>query len=468
MNLENIKKIYFIGIGGIAMSATAGIARECGIEVAGSDSKSVYAPAKDVLDNYHIPYFIGYDQKNIETSTADLYIVSAGEGLENPEVKYLVDNQIPFHSFPELLYALSEDRLRIVVAGTHGKSTTTGMIGYLLNQIDSSSYMVGGVLQNTQSNFQWGAGHYAVFEGDEYKSLFDDPTPKFHYYKPDILVLNNLEYDHPDVFSSLDELKAEFYHLIENMPPDGLIIYNADDANLAALVHTSNIISVSFGIDTPADVTATDVHIGTDGTTFIAKRSGDRPFREEYTIQLPGKINIYNALASVTLLRVLGFTKEQIQDHLYGYLGIKRRFEVIGNKNGVVVVDDYAHHPTAVRETLQAARLKFPMGKLWAVFEPHTFSRTQATLPDLVKSFDAADEVLIAEIYPARENVKDATISGSDVVSAVKLQRENGVRLVADKKQALDILKREAQAGDTIVVMAVGSFNKLAYEFLEI
>ncbi len=480
------------------MSATANIARGFGYEVQGSDSREVYAPAKDMLDKNKISYFTGYDQQHIIDAKADLFVLSAGESLQNPEVKYIVDSNLPRAGFAELLYELSKDNLRVVVAGTHGKSTTAGLLGHLLKNLDNSSFMAGGVLQNYQSNFYQGDGHYFVFEGDEYKEQFDDPTPKFHYYKADILVLTNLEYDHPDQFASLADLEKEFEFLIEAMPPDGLIVYNADNAALAKLVHASNIASVSFGLENAADFQVRDVDYGSERTTLRVsnKFSVDMVEKllekdEEYQIQLPGKMNVYNALAAIATLRTLGFSRQNIVLDLLSFKGIKRRFEIVGVKNGITIVDDYAHHPTAVRETLDAARLKhFPdvgadnirplqrtdgqmsnvkcqmSGKLWAIFEPHTFSRTKATLNDLATAFDAADEVLISDIYPARESAKDATISSEDVVQAIGLHKSN-IRLVHNKQEALDILKSEAKPGDIIIVMAVGSFNRLAYELKE-
>ena len=186
IDIKNIETIYFIGIGGIAMSATAGIAKDLGFHVLGSDAKSVYAPARDVLDRYDIEYFVGYDKQNIIDNPADIYVLSAGEDQNNPEVAYITAQDLPYVSFSELLYELSKEKLRIVVAGTHGKSTTAGLMGSMLKEIDDSSFMIGAVLQKEQTNFHKGEGHYFVFEGDEYKATFDDPTPKFHFYKPDI------------------------------------------------------------------------------------------------------------------------------------------------------------------------------------------------------------------------------------------------------------------------------------------
>jgi UDP-N-acetylmuramate: L-alanyl-gamma-D-glutamyl-meso-diaminopimelate ligase len=308
------------------------------------------------------------------------------------------------------LYELSREKLRVVVAGTHGKSTTAGWLGHMLRNIDDSSFMVGGVLKNYDANFYSGDGHYIVFEGDEYKSLYNDPTPKMHYYKGDVLVLTNLEYDHPDVYANLEEIKGEFRELLANVPDDGIIIYNADNQNLADVVYREPGRSFTFGLHNSAHMKVREVNHGSGGVTeFVVENTldPDNAKVEVYHTELPGEINIYNALATITALRALGFQPELVNLHLRTYRGIKRRFEVL-LEGTVTVVDDYAHHATAVRETLEAAREKYfslegRTGKLWAVFEPHMFSRTKATLPELAESFNSADEVLLAPMYGARE-----------------------------------------------------------------
>jgi UDP-N-acetylmuramate--L-alanine ligase len=468
LNLENVKTIYFIGIGGVGMSAAAGIASQMGFEVSGSDSKTLYDPAKSVLDNNNIDYVVGYSSENIENVNADLYIASSGESSDNPEIAYLEEQDIAVHSFSELLASLAQDKLRVVVAGTHGKSTTAGMLGKTLQEVDNSSFMTGAVLQHDETNFHVGEGHYFVFEGDEYKALYDDPTPKFHQYKADILLLTNLEFDHPDVFSSLEEMQDEFRHLIAFLPADGLAVYNADDIALTQLMHESNIGQISFALKNSADFRAINIVSGPEGTVFdIEWKKGDKdPETETYNIYLFGEMNVYNALGVIATLRTLGFSEEQIQHGLSAYYGVKRRFELIGERNGITVFDDYAHHPTAVMETLRAARLKFPDRKIWAVFEPHTFSRTQATLEDLATAFEPADEVLLAEIYPAREKKTEQSITGAKVVEEIAKHHKN-VRLVADKEAALGLLKAELKPQDVVIVMAVGNFNLLAKDLIQ-
>jgi UDP-N-acetylmuramate--L-alanine ligase len=471
LNLENIKTIYFIGIGGVGMSAAAGIASQMGYEVLGSDSKELYDPAKSVLENNGINYTAGYSAENIAASKADLFIASSAEGINNPEVEWVQSHGYALHSFSELLASLAEEKLRIVVAGTHGKSTTAGMLGKTLQTIDDSSFMTGAVLQHDETNFHVGNGHYFVFEGDEYKALHDDPTPKFHQYKADILLLTNLEFDHPDIFATFEEMQDEFRQLLANMPHDGLVVYNADNVALEQLMHETNIGHVSFSLQNRADFRATNIVSGQSGTAFdvewtkAGSSSEKEPEIESYNINLFGEINVYNALGVIAMMRTLGFSEEEIQDGLSSYYGVKRRFELIGEKNGIAVYDDYAHHPTAVLETLRSARLKYPDSRIWAVFEPHTFSRTEATLADLAQAFEPADLVLIAEIYPARERKTDASITGGQVVAEIAKFHES-VRLVANKTEALALLKAEIKPGDVIIVMAVGNFNLLAQDLM--
>ena len=472
MNLTQESKIYFIGIGGIAMSATAGISKELRYDVSGSDSKAIYDPAKSVLDDLDIPYHIGYDAQHVtdllQNGSNVLFIASAGEDMSNPEIAYLRENDIEINSLSELLFELSQEKLRIVVTGTHGKSTTTAMLGQALKHIDDSSFMTGAVLSDLKRNFYYGDGHYFTFEGDEYKALFDDPTPKFQQYKPDIVVLTNLEFDHPDMFSSIEEIKAELAELLDKMPDDGIIFYNADASELLKTVHHSNLGQVSFGMHNPADFTATKIKTLPDNTTFTVNKIDPLTkiqTSEDYSINAFGEMNIYNALAVIATLRTLGFSQEQVQLGLSFYHGIKRRFEFIGQFNNAMVFDDYAHHPTAIKETLATARLRFPDSRIWAIFEPHTFSRTEAVLEDLSKSFESADKVLLAEIYPAREKKRENSINGAKVVEQIA-KSHNDVRLVEDKKATLEILRNEIEPGDVVIVMAVGSFNTLAHELV--
>ncbi len=472
MDLQQVRKIYFIGMGGIGMSAAAGLAKEQGFEVAGSDAATVYPPARDVLEQHGIEIGIGYSAERVAQSNADLFVVSSGEDETNPEVKWLIDAGETYISFCELLYQLSQDKIRVVVAGTHGKSTTSGLLGHMLKCIDDSSFMVGAVLKNYETNFHSGQGHYIVFEGDEYKSTFDDPTPKMHYYKGDLLVLTNLEFDHPDVFKDLDEIKEEFRELIAGLPDDGLVIYNADIQNLADIVYREARRAFTFGIHNSADMQAVNIVYKEGETEFdvVNKLDPDNVRTEHYTTQLLGELNVYNALAALSATRALGFQPELVQRYLQDYVGVKRRFDIL-LEAPVTVVDDYAHHPTAVKETLEAARkshvgMHGGAGRLWAIFQPHTYSRTLATINELAESFGLADEVLLAPMYAARESGTRPGITDEEVLRRIQEHQPN-TRLVHNAPEALELLKAEVKAGDIVIVMAVGSFNRLAYDYVE-
>lgn len=530
MSLEGVNKIYFIGMGGIGMSAAAGLAKEQGFEVAGSDATTVYSPARDVLEQHDIEIGIGYSAERVAASNADVYVVSAGEDHHNPEVAWLIEHGHEYVSFCELLYELSQDKIRVVVSGTHGKSTTSGLLGHLLRSMDDSSFMVGAVLKNYSTNFYSGNGHYIVFEGDEYKSLFDDPTPKMHYYKADLLVLTNLEFDHPDVFADLDEIKEEFRQLIANLPDDGLVIYNADNQNLADVVYREARRAFTFGIHNAADMQAVNIVYAEGETQFdvINKLDPDNVRTEHYVTQLPGELNVYNALAALSTVRSLGFQPELVDRYLREYVGVKRRFDVL-LEEPVTVVDDYAHHPTAVKETLEGARKSYfiedessiknqessnaasdtppledllrpsaseakgqgevvaksgdiskvsmtPINsssrgggqerRLWAVFQPHTYSRTLATIDELSESFEAADQVLLAPMYAARESGTRPGITDDEVLRRIQ-EHQPHTRLVHNAPEALEVLKTEVKPGDVVIVMAVGSFNRLAYDYAD-
>lgn len=452
------------------MSATAALAKELGYEVLGSDSKLLYDPAKSILDKHDIAYHIGYQAEHAADAKADIYIASAGENETNPEVAYLLSHDVKIYPYSELLYELAKNKLRVVVTGTHGKSTTAGLLGRVLQEIDDSSFMTGAVLQRDNTNYHQGEGHYFVFEGDEYKALHDDPTPKFHLYKPDITVLTNLEFDHPDVFASLEEVENEFRELLQNMPDDGLVVYNADSVELAKLVHESNLGQVTYGLHNAAHYRASNIMTMENETKFTVTKTSPQNeaevSTETYRIKLFGEHNVYNALAAVATLRTLGFSVDQVQDGLDQYYGVKRRLEFLGvSQQGAKVFDDYAHHPTAVSETLKALKMRSPDKRVWAVFEPHTFSRTEAVLDELVTCFEQADQVLVAEVYPAREKATEHSITGQDLVTKIA-KNHRAVRLVADKDQAKQILQAELQKDDVVVIMAVGNFNKLGYELI--
>lgn len=464
LSLQPGDKLYFVGIAGVGMSATAALARLAGLEVSGSDH-GVYEPSLSVLNSQKIYFFNSYEASHVETANATAYVLSSREDEQNPEVAWLLANDKKIVSFPEVLASLADDKIRLVVGGTHGKSTTSAWLGYVLKALEDSSFMVGAVLAQYPTNFYGGGGHYFIFEGDEYKSLFNDPTPKMKYYNADVLVLNNLELDHPDLYASIDELKDEFADCIHSLPDDGFVVYNADSADLSQVVYPAGKRSFSFGVENNADVKllSHEVKSGYTEISVEVKLDPENPKTEQYRLALPGLYNVYNALAVITTLRALGFQVEHIAPHLESFLGVKRRFERLEDSKELVVIDDYAHHPTAVRATLEAVKEFYPGRRVWAVFEPHTFSRTEKLLEDLAASFQGSDEVLLAPIYGAQDPAKETHVTNESLLAAVKHNHMHA-RSVSGRDEVVSILKAEVKKGDVIVVMSVGSFNTVAWE----
>lgn len=444
------------------MSAVAGLAKEKGFQVTGSDA-GIYDPAKSVLDKYSIRYSTEYNASNLES--VDLIVTtSAVDPEKNPEVKAAIEKNIPIKSFAELLAEFVKDKKQIMVVGTHGKGTTSGLISYVLKNGSDSSFFVGGVLTDLNTNFHFGKGEYFVLEGDEYKANFDDNRAKFLFFQPEVLLINNLEYDHPDLYPDFESYKKAFRTLAESLPETSLIVYNADDKNVAEVIAGAKAKKIPFGIIN------VDVKYGTnvstnrgDGLFNYVVRTGEDSF--EFNTKLPGLVYTYDNLGAISVLLELGIDHADLKKLVEEYSGIKRRYEIL-SEGDFVVVDDYAHHPTAVKQTLEATRSKYPDRRIVCFFEPHTYSRTLETLPELQNAFNSADLVYLAEVYPAREQRLPTSIKGEEVVEKVR-EKHNSVFFVKDRTDALEQYSKEAKKGDVVVVMAVGSFNTLAYDLKE-
>ncbi len=451
------------------MSAVAGIAKAKGFEVSGSDSKDIYDPAKSVLDKYAIEYAIGYSVENLQKAFGgnlpDLVVATAAEGIVNTEVAAAEELGLKTVSYPELLGLLAADKKRIVVTGTHGKGTTAALIAWVLKNVQDDSFFIGGVLNNLQTNFYYGSGPNIVIEGDEYKSGAEDLTPKFNYYSPDVLLINNLELDHPDIYKDIEALKIVFKNLIANMPSDSTLIYNADDANVCDVAKDFKYKKIAFGFKSGEIKASEPVRSGNNFKIDISNLTANN-LTAAKTLHLetifPGHAYAANILAASAVLLHLGIDHNKIEENVRTYTGIKRRYEII-TEGEYTIIDDYAHHPTAVRQTLEATRMKYPHSRIVCFFEPHTYSRTKETLKDLAHSFAAADLVYLAEVYPAREQKNAASITGLQVLAEVTQSHQN-VFYVADKQSALAEYAKQSKPGDAIVVMAVGAFNTLVYD----
>lgn len=430
--------------------------KKMGHQISGSD-QNAYPPATDVIDRAKIKWFKKHLASNIENP--DLVIIGNHIQQENPEAQEAIKRNLKIISLPELIGQIFSDKKRIVIAGTHGKTTTTSLISWILETARTNpSYLIGGIMKNTDYGFKLGKGIFFVVEGDEYRTSFFDKRPKFFHYKPNIAVLTTCELDHPDYFKNFTEVKKTFSNFLNLVPDNGMIVAGIDDKNVAEIFKKIKKPKISYGIDKKADYCAFDIEFGKK-TKFKVQKKGK--FFEEFEIQLSGVINVQNCLAGVAVVDFLGIENRKIKKALASFLGTKRRFEIVGKSKGITIIDDYAHHPTKIEKTLAASRTKFEKNKIYCIFEPHTYSRTKALISEYGKAFNQADMVIISKLMPARESDQKPTIQSKDVVSEIKKHNKN-VKLIPESSEIIKYLKLNAKKGNVIIVMSVGGLNNLA------
>jgi UDP-N-acetylmuramate: L-alanyl-gamma-D-glutamyl-meso-diaminopimelate ligase len=454
-----VQRIHLIGICGTAMATLAAMLKRKGRDVRGSD-QDVYPPMSDFLAGEGIPVLSGYRAEHI-TSDIDFVIVGNAISRGNPELEEVLDRKIRYGSLPEAIrdHFLWGAR-SIVIAGTHGKTTTTSLTGWLLTSGGADpSVLIGGVAMNFGehgSSYRFGGGREFVIEGDEYDSAFFDKTAKFLKYVPDIAVVNNVEFDHADIYADFAAVALAFRRLANLVPRGGLLLLGADDPGARALTAAAVSRVETFGVSEGVDWQAHDVTPGAARTGFKVRRRG-LPFGQ-FEVPLVGAHNVRNALAAIAVAAEVGITADRIGEGLRTFAGIKRRLEVVGTAAGVTVYDDFAHHPTAVAETLAALRASHPAARIWAVFEPRSASSCRRIFQDdFVRAFGAADEVLVAPVFRSKlpeaerlsvpELVRDLHANGQSAHEAESID-EIIAAIVAGHR-----------AGDLVVVMSNGAFG---------
>jgi UDP-N-acetylmuramate: L-alanyl-gamma-D-glutamyl-meso-diaminopimelate ligase len=457
----NRMKVHLIGVCGTAMATLAALLKQRGFDVQGSDH-GVYPPMSDFLASEKIRAFDGYDPSHI---TQDLALVVVGNAISrgNVELEEVLSRKIRYCSLPE---AVREHFLwgarSIVIAGTHGKTTTTSLTGWVLASAGNDpTVLVGGIARNfgeTGSSYRVGRGRDFVIEGDEYDSAFFDKTAKFLKYLPDIAVINNIEFDHADIYADLDAVMLAFKRLALLVPKTGLLLLGADSAPAASLKSMAVSPVQTFGFDESADWVAYDPRAA-DGVQTFSVRRGHEYFG---TFHLPlfGRHNVRNALAAIAVGNAVGLDDATIGDGLKGFLGVKRRLEMVGEAGGVTVYDDFAHHPTAVAETLRAVREAYPGRRVWAVFEPRSASSCRRVFQkDFADAFSTtgADETIIAAVF--RSTLPpDQRLSVEDLVADVKAAGRRA-RHVAGVDRIVDTIVAERKRGDVVVIMSNGGFD---------
>jgi len=447
------------------MASLAGMLREKGHSVCGSDS-DVYPPMSDFLDRLGITVFKGYNAANIQKAKPELVVIGNALSRGNVEIEYVLDAGIRYASMAETVKEFFiRGKNSIVVAGTHGKTTTTAIVAWILEVAGSKpSFLVGGIAENFGRSFQVGDGPDFVIEGDEYDTAFFDKGPKFLHYLPRIVLLKNIEFDHADIYADLDAIKTAFRRLINIVPRAGLIIAGVDSPVVRELIPAafSRVATAGIGI---GEWQAAGVQATNDGMAFDVVRS--ESLVGQFTIPIPGTFNVQNALGAIIVAKELGIANDVIQSALSSFKSVKRRLELRGEVKGVRVYDDFAHHPTAVEETLRAVRQRNPEARVWAVFEPRSQTcRRRVFEQAFIEAFEPADITIIAPVYGASHLDPEQTLSPARVVEGIRAAGGNAVML-ASTEDIVRHLATETRAGDHVVIMSNGGFDNIHNRLLE-
>jgi len=461
-----MRVVHFIGICGTAMATLAAMLKRTGMDVRGSD-QDVYPPMSTFLASEGIPVMAGYRPDHIAGDT-DLVVVGNAISRGNVELEEVLDRKIRYCSLPE---AIREQFLwgarAIVIAGTHGKTTTTALTGWLLAHGDADpTVLVGGIARNFGdggSSYRMGQGRDFVIEGDEYDSAFFDKTAKFLKYLPDVAVINNVEFDHADIYADVDAVTLAFRRLVNLVPRRGLLLVGADSDVARGLIAGAVSPVQTFGTREGVEWQGHDIASTGAATTFRVRRHG-APFGE-FEVGLVGTHNVRNALAAIAVATYTGLSADRIAKGLKLFAGVKRRLELVGVGDGVTVFDDFAHHPTAVAETLAGVRASHPGARIWAVFEPRSASSCRRVFQDqFAQAFSSANEVILAPVF--RATLREAErLSIPQLVTDLQA-RGTPARAAASLDEIIDVIVREHRAGDLVILMSNGGFGGIHQKLL--
>ena len=456
------RSFHFIGICGTAMGGVAAALRERGFVVTGSD-ESVYPPMSTFLESKGIALYAGYRPENIPPD-AEIVVIGNAMKRGNPEVEAVLNRKLYYVSLPEVLKQLFlRGRHNLVVTGTHGKTTTTALLAWILTAAKlEPSYVIGGIPKNLGQGALFNESKYFVIEGDEYDSAFFDKRSKFVHYLPELLIVNNIEFDHADIFNNLDEIKLSFRRLFNIVPQNGMILLNGDDANCVEVARQLQPLMAQIeevGMSPNCARKISDATYTTHGSNFVL--GGDK-----FEIPLVGEFNVRNAAMAISAARFYGVSLEKIRKALKSFKGIARRQEVRGEARGVKVIDDFGHHPTAIRETLRALRHRYPGARLWAVFEPRTNTTRRAIFQqELPEALKLADGVFISQVarldqIPEEERLDPIAVVESIAASGRPAFYEPDVAHIIEK--LVPLLK----AKDIVTIFSNGGFDGIHEKLL--
>jgi UDP-N-acetylmuramate: L-alanyl-gamma-D-glutamyl-meso-diaminopimelate ligase len=455
---------HLSGIGGAAMAPLAGMLAESGHRVTGSDA-GVYPPASTLLDSLGIRWTNGFNAANLDPAP-DIVVLGNALSRGNPEVEAVLDHKIPYRSLPQTLeefFLPGHDSL--VVTGTHGKTTTTSMLSWILHHAGRHpNFLIGGVAENFGRSFGLGGGKEFVLEGDEYDSAFFDKAPKFLHYHPQEMIITSLEFDHADIYENLAAIELQFRRVVNLVPRSGRIVALGESQPVLGAVNKAFCPVETYGFAPGVDWLAGDLEIADGETRFRVSRRGREVTRVR--MALSGRHNVLNAVAAIAIAHGRGVAGDAIAEAMAAFRGVLRRLEVKGESSGVLVVDDFAHHPTAIRATIDAARHRWPGRKLWAVFEPRSNTmRRRVFENDLAASLATADVALLGAVNRANLLSDEERMSPVRVFEAIRKAGRKAEGFDTAEEIA-EYLAAETKTGDLVLVMSNGSFDGLCGKLL--
>lgn len=464
------RHIHLSGICGTAMASLAGLLQLQGHRITGSDN-AAYPPMNDLLHSLGIPILKPYAESNL-TPAPDLVVIGNALSRGNPEVERVLDERIPFTSMAALLHdEFLKGRTSLVVAGTHGKTTSSSMLAWIYqtaaceNPAFEPSFLIGGIAENFGSSFQLRATPNFIVEGDEYDTAFFDKGPKFLHYFPDALILTHVEYDHADIYANLDAVKTAFKRLVNLIPRCGAIVaYDASD-NVTDCISRALCRVERYGFSEQAHWRIRDLRYENGLMRWEIHHAGAR--WADLELRMPGEHNALNATAAAALAAGQGIPSEAIHTALASFKSVKRRLEIRAQIAGITVIEDFAHHPTAIRETLRTLRTVYPQSRLWAILEPRSNTIRRTVLAgDLVESLRLADRVVLADVYQQHRIPEAERLHPEEVVRALN---ENGARaeLLADADAIVAAITPQLAANDVVAILSNGGFDGI-YEKLPV
>jgi UDP-N-acetylmuramate: L-alanyl-gamma-D-glutamyl-meso-diaminopimelate ligase len=459
---KDIRHIHLIGICGTAMASLAGLLQLQGHRITGSD-KAAYPPMSDLLRSLGIPVMEPYAESNLSL-VPDLVVIGNALSRGNPEIERVLDDRIPFTSMAALLREeFLSGRESLVVAGTHGKTTTTSMLAWIYqvaareNPSLEPSFLIGGVAENFGSSFQLRPTRTFIVEGDEYDTAFFDKGPKFLHYFPAALILTHVEFDHADIYADLDAVKIAFKRLVNLVPRRGLIVAYDDSPNVTECVSRAFCPVERYGFTDTAHWHIRDLRHNDGLTRWQVWRSG--ALWANLEMSMPGEHNALNATAAAALAAGQGIATESIAEALSTFKSVKRRLEVRAEIGGITLIEDFAHHPTAIRETLRALRAIYPLRRIWAVLEPRSNTlRRKVLAPDLVQSLRLADRVVLAAVYQQERIPEPERLHAEEVVRALNAEGTPS-ELLPDADAIVAAIAPQLAPGDVVAILSNGGFD---------